>query len=116
MFAKTVAPFAFALAALLAAAPTVQAAEVPSVQVRYGDLNLATADGQARLHVRLQQAADTLVGSQEVHRSLGEQRVYRADRAATLADAATQVHALVAQAEHGAVETAMATTSESTAD
>lgn len=94
MFVKAAAPFAVALAILAASPAAVQAAgfEQPSVKVTYSDLNLATAEGQANLQARLQQAATAVCGDQEVRRSIGDELNYKACRADTVSDGLSQVH------------------------
>ena len=88
MFFKTAAPFAVALAVLAASPVPVLAAglDQTSVKVYYGDLNLSTDEGQAELQARIEQAATVVCGGNEVHRSLGEQRLYNSYRAETVAD------------------------------
>lgn len=54
---------AFAAAAL--AVPAVAADEVPSVGVRYGDLDLTSAEGQRKLDSRLERAAREVCGVDE---------------------------------------------------
>jgi len=88
MLFKAAAPFADALAVLAAGPAAVQAASADqsSVTVYFGDLNLGTAEGQSNLKARIQYAATTVCGGNEAHRSLGEEQVYNACRADTVAD------------------------------
>lgn len=88
MFLKAAAPFAVALSVLAASPAAVQAAGFaqPSVKVSYADLNLASAEGQASLNARIQQAAATVCGGNEVRRPLGEEQAYKACRADTVTD------------------------------
>lgn len=93
MFFKSAAPFAVALA-VLAASPVPSLAagsDQPSEKVAYSDLNLSTEDGQAALQARIEHAASNVCGGYEVRRSLGEERLYNACRADTVADGLTQV-------------------------
>jgi UrcA family protein len=94
MFVKAAAPFAVALALLAASPAAVQAASIeqPSVKVTYSDLNLATAEGQASLQGRLQQAATTVCGGEEGLRSLADEVNYKACRAATISNGLAQIH------------------------
>ena len=92
MFVKAAAPFAVALAILAASPAAVQAAgfDQPSVKVHFNDLNLATAEGQASLHARIEQAAKNVCGGYEVRRPLGEELAYNACRADTVSDGLAQ--------------------------
>ena len=49
--------FALALAAAALSVPATAADEAPSVGVRYGDLDLTSAEGQRQLDLRLERAA-----------------------------------------------------------
>jgi UrcA family protein len=88
MFFKSAAPFAVALAVLAASPAAVQAAgfDQTSVKVAYNDLDLSTEDGQAALHSRLDHAASVVCGGNEVRRALGEDILFKACRADTVAD------------------------------
>lgn len=56
---------ALALTAAVLAAPVVAADEAPSVAVRYGDLDLTSAEGQQQLDSRLERAAREVCGVNE---------------------------------------------------
>ncbi len=56
---------ALAFAAAVLAAPALAADEAPSVGVRYGDLDLTSAEGQWQLDIRLQRAAREVCGVDE---------------------------------------------------
>jgi UrcA family protein len=56
---------ALALAAVVLAAPAAAADEAPSVGVRYGDLDLTSAEGQRKLDLRLERAAREVCGLNE---------------------------------------------------
>jgi UrcA family protein len=117
MFAKTATMIALATAVLAASPAAVFAADLsPHVQVRFSDLDLATAAGQVSLMARVQQAAATVCGGNEVHRSLGEEQTYRACRAGTVADAMPQLHAIIAAAEHPEQYAMVARSNQSPAD
>lgn len=94
MFFRTAAPFAVALAVLAASPVPVLAAgfEQPSQKVYFGDLDLASADGQTALKSRVEFAAGEVCGGNEVHRALGEEATYKACRADTLTDGLAAVH------------------------
>jgi UrcA family protein len=94
MFLKSAAPFAVALAVLAASPAAVQAAgfEQHSQKVYFGDLNLASDDGQAALKSRIEFAAGEVCGGNEVHRGLGENITYKACRADTVSDGLAAVH------------------------
>jgi UrcA family protein len=100
MFAQTAAKIAFVTAVLAASPAAVFAATPASVQVRFGDLDLASESGHAALMSRVHQAAAAVCGGDEAHRSLGDRRVYRTCRSETIADAMPQVNAAIASAEH----------------
>ena len=53
---------ALALTAAALAVPAAAADEAQSVAVRYGDLDLGTADGQRQLDIRLERAAREVCG------------------------------------------------------
>ncbi len=109
MFAKIAAPFALAVA-VLAASPAVQAADLSSVKVRFGDLDLSSAAGHAQLVSRIQQAASALCGGDEAHRSLGDQLTYRACRSDAIAAVTPQLQAALAKAGHDGTHLALSET------
>ena len=74
--------------ALSHAAPATQSA---SVTVRYSDLNLATAAGNAALYARLVSAARQVCGSSDV-RNLGELAAVQSCQKDAIAHAVQEVH------------------------
>jgi len=113
MFAKSAAPFALALS--LAASPAaVFAADLssPSVQVRFGDLNLATPEGVAALHARVGQAVSDLCGGTQFRRSLDDEHAFRTCRSETMADAHYQFQTIIAKAQEAHSRVAMNETTE----
>jgi len=56
---------ALAFAAAVLAVPVSAADEAPSVGVRYGDLDLTSAEGQRQLDIRLERAAREVCGVNE---------------------------------------------------
>ena len=56
---------ALAFAAAVLAVPALAADEAPSVGVRYGDLDLASASGQRQLDLRLERAVREVCGMNE---------------------------------------------------
>lgn len=61
----TMQSLALAIAAAVLAVPVVAADEAPSVGVRYGDLDLTSAQGQRQLDIRLERAAREVCGVDE---------------------------------------------------
>ncbi len=96
LIAATAATTAFA-----APAVTVGDATTPrSVEVRHGDLNLASATGEAALNRRIAAAATAVCGRADIRDLSARQRV-DACRATTLAAARTRVEVAVAAAKSG---------------
>ncbi len=87
---------------MLASAASASTGQNPFAQdsavVHLKDLDLATADGQQRLAIRLDQAARAVCGENlaSVHIALGEQA--RACRSSVLADMRQQIETRAAQA------------------
>ncbi len=100
MFAKTAASIALATAVLAASPAAVFAAAPTSVQVRLGDLDLATDAGRATLMTRVRQAASTVCGGDQPHPSLDEMRTYMSCRAKAAAGVTPQLNVAIAAAEH----------------
>ncbi len=100
MFAKTAAMIALTTAVLAASPAAVFAATPTSVQVRLGDLDLASEAGHAALMSRVHQAAAAVCGGDEAHRSLGDLQTYLTCRSETVANAMPQLTAAFASAEH----------------
>ena len=97
-----------ALAALtVATVPLVstvsQAAELNSVRVPYGDLDLASISGQDKLQGRIAYAAQTVCGPAD-HRDMLFTQAVGECRKGTVADAQPAYQAAVASARRGTVE------------
>ena len=76
------------------------AGAVPSVQVRYHDLNLATTEGTAALDRRIKAAAERVCGAYDV-RDLGVLARINACRRSAVTGTATQVAEAVSAAKRG---------------
>ena len=91
-----------AMLALLVAgsAPAFAAPAMPSQEVRYADLDLASAAGQAALDQRVRRAATHVCGGQS--RELREQGLINSCRDIAIAAVASQRELAVANARRGA--------------
>lgn len=89
-----------ALAALAFATPALAAEENPFAQdqatLNLKDLDLATADGQQRLAIRMDQAARAVCGEQVASVHLALEAKARDCRAAVIADVRSQIEARTA--------------------
>jgi UrcA family protein len=90
MIARTLA--AIGASALLFAAPAFAQAEIMSVDVQIGDLNLASDDGRAQLDRRVFRAMGQICG--ERPRSLDIAQGYQTCRTEVMADADAKIAAL----------------------
>ena len=92
---------ALALSLLLSGTSAIAAPAIdqPTAEIRIGDLDLATAQGQDRLHVRLTHAARNLCRTDS--RRLADRVQEQQCVAAALASARTQADRAVARAQDG---------------
>lgn len=95
-----------ALAALAFATPALAADENPFAQdsavLNLKDLDLATAEGQQRLAIRIDQAARTVCGDHVASVHLALEAKARDCRAAVIADVRSQIEARTAMASTSA--------------
>jgi UrcA family protein len=84
----------------LAGPATARTMEPATHEVRYGDLNLASEDGLAQLHRRINAAARRVCGSADP-RDLNMVQATNDCRKAALADAAPKIELAVANARSG---------------
>ena len=99
MSPKLTLTYAFPVLAILTVGATAFAAEPAgnSTVVRYGDLNLSTADGEAALNHRIAKAADKVCWQADGP-TLSDRERYAACRSVAIASAQPKLNAVIASA------------------